>query len=147
MSCLSAIFVRFSTEIQDSMRDFFRGWRRKTGCLTLVIASVPSTIWIHSLSYDSKVWVVFNGRLHTLTTHHGTLIWRGQIAKPRDASDWILRPTPRYWVELVDPWYFDSERWNVSIPPIAITLTIFSAFLLLWPQRQRPNQSNPQSLR
>lgn len=33
------------------MRDFFRGWKPKAGCVTLVMACVFTSAWIRSLSH------------------------------------------------------------------------------------------------
>ena len=42
------------------MRDFLHGWRRKAGCVTLVIACVLCGMWVRSLGVSD--FVEFNGR-------------------------------------------------------------------------------------
>jgi hypothetical protein len=63
------------------MREFFRGWRRKAGCTTLVVALVFMAIWIRSRhitdtltlrSEESRTW-------HSLTLSQQGLKWARSI--------------------------------------------------------------------
>ena len=38
------------------MGDFFKGWRRKTGCVVLVMASVLAAGWGRSVSLVDTIW-------------------------------------------------------------------------------------------
>ncbi len=41
------------------MREFFRGWRRKLGCVTLALACIVTTLWVRSLSRVDDVFFPF----------------------------------------------------------------------------------------
>jgi len=59
------------------MREFFKGWRRKAGCILLVLACVLSGGWIRSLSSRSEVVIVLkNHHVHHFETSVDGLVWR-----------------------------------------------------------------------
>ena len=41
------------------MREFFKGWRRKVGCVTLAIASFVTTLWVRGLSRSDDAFIPF----------------------------------------------------------------------------------------
>ncbi|HEY4260326.1 MAG TPA: hypothetical protein VGM98_09200 [Schlesneria sp.] len=41
------------------MREFFRGWRRKVGCVTLALACIVTSLWVRSLSRADDVFLPF----------------------------------------------------------------------------------------
>ncbi len=55
------------------MREFFRGWRRKTGCLTLMMACVFMAGWMRSLNHEDAVKLEFgespSGETHERWDH------------------------------------------------------------------------------
>ena len=57
------------------MRDFYRGWRRKVGIVTLVMACVFMGVWVRSLVYLDIVYVQGLGHFHELISTEGTVHW------------------------------------------------------------------------
>src|SRR5438105_3724804 len=55
------------------MRDFFKGWRRKIGVLTLVMACVCMAAWVRSYSAEDKAWIPFQTSIRTVRTCRGCL--------------------------------------------------------------------------
>jgi hypothetical protein len=138
------------------MREFFRGWRRKVGCVTLVMACVFAVAWVRSffiwdvltfpvgrdasfevLSSSDRFlmsYVEHNGFLNE--PFHTTTSWRNQGVRP--------------WWDVAE---FGSTTQAVSIPPatgmvkrlsvgssqkaLTIPLTLLSAYLILWKHRTR----------
>ncbi len=54
---------------------------------------------------------------------------------------WVILPPYVFDAEddEVDPiylWEIDGDHWRIAIAPIAIPLTIFSAYLILWKPRK-----------
>jgi hypothetical protein len=59
------------------MLEFFRGWKRKVGCVTLVMALVTTGAWITSLQTGGEYcFGKGESRLyHSITLRRGGLIW------------------------------------------------------------------------
>jgi hypothetical protein len=64
------------------MREFFRGWRRKTGCATLVLACVSMLGWMRSREYVDIVTVFTRGNV----THF--------CVSDRECFKWIMTTAP-----------------------------------------------------
>ena len=58
------------------MRSFFKGWRRKTGVVTLVMACVFAGEWMRSYERHDRVIVFFPASFHTVYSHQGCLVWQ-----------------------------------------------------------------------
>ena len=147
------------------MYQYFRGWRRKAGCITLALACVFIVIWVRSLivvdtlQFDSGKFI----REDLVSVRHH-LIWgriyeEGAVTKP----SWRTSPIARVvtfdgFMELTRlnrSWRFcgfSGGKFQVKksalgesgfcvIPywSIVIPLTMLSAFLLL-SKRQEPIQ-------
>ena len=94
------------------MSEFFKGWRRKAGCVALVLALVLSAGWV--MSYLSLIEI----RLHDaiLESNSGTVTFVLNLPAPDYASR-LLRWSVDYWI---------------AVTP----LILLSAVMLLWPQRK-----------
>lgn len=65
------------------MREFFKGWRRKVGCIALVLATAAATIWCRSVTVRDQLDLVRNDGLdpvsgmtmRQLTSVSGILSW------------------------------------------------------------------------
>lgn len=118
------------------MREFFHGWRRKVGVVTLLMALAATTLWVRSvylhdwvLLLDDEVSVesvggriiVMHGRPHNVV---GELLNWGSKTNEIDAAHTS---------------YFMASRHRFVVPhwPIAIPLTLISAYLILWKPRKR----------
>lgn len=98
------------------MREFFRGWRRKVGCVALVLACGFATGWMRSYEYD---WFEISGvRISSCNGSFGP----SRIAETKQG-----------------PWVIPKHEIVVPIPYWAptISLTLLSAYLILWKPRQR----------
>jgi len=124
------------------MSDFFHGWRRKLGCVLLVMATVVVGIWIRSsIVYDQCVWADSNHKnvVYSLNGEFGWLRWsvnrRQQLSfgsVPLD-SDGEAK-----WRMLHDMMRAmnDAGKWTGSYWFIATPLTLLSAYLILWKPRK-----------
>ena len=85
------------------MSEFFRGWRRKVGCVTLVLACIAATAWVRSYVLFEK----FCYRIERFSTSHQHLYsTNGQI----------------WWSRLLEEegglhcrWHYSSKSSNVII--------------------------------
>ena len=57
------------------MREFFKGWRRKAGCVVLVAACVLAIAWMRSFVVEEEVAITLSGRLHACLSASGGLSW------------------------------------------------------------------------
>lgn len=73
------------------MREFFKGWRRKVGLVTLVMALVFTGGWLRSRFFEDSVII------------------------PRSSSSWRVASN-QYGIHLVDARTFSTEAAAVLIP-------------------------------
>jgi hypothetical protein len=106
------------------MRDFFKGWRRKVGCVTLVMACAVATGWLRSMLTDDYI-AAFN---RTFCSSNGKF-----YLGPHFSLDW------RYFAWDSGPGLIPSvmailgTHYSVVIVP----LILLSAYLLLWKPRPK----------
>ena len=129
------------------MREFFKGWRRKVGCGTLVMAMAFMLGWGRSLvCYDwlalssgSKQYVVMSQDQKLGLQHYdgnqwspNTLDWGSGLHT--DLSD-DLNGKRFSWHHY---WFFHigDDIWVVSYWCLTIPLTLLSAYLVLWKPRK-----------
>ncbi|WP_397569086.1 hypothetical protein [Schlesneria sp. T3-172] len=55
------------------MREFFRGWKRKVGCVALLLACVFMAEWVRSYSATGGVWIPFGSSIWTVCSVKGRL--------------------------------------------------------------------------
>ena len=134
------------------MRDFFHGWRRKAGCVMLVMACFVSAAWTRS----QRVWDIFTFTLGSrqcqFISRDGKLRWRvGTLAEgEKRSSEWLtVRPHPEYphiqkdirrFIGQVARWEnvhagfteCHIQHWSLVLP-----LTLIAAYLILWRPRTR----------
>jgi hypothetical protein len=145
------------------MREFFRGWRRKTGVITLVMATALWCGWMGSYSIaDNISWCVSDNTMDMFMSAECNLTWqttrnmRGVAGYPRWSSSVL---DPRVTTEDPDEqytvWHFRClgiEAGDCNFPDapggsfafctfpywsIVIPLTLLSAYLILWKPRKR----------
>ena len=58
-----------------SMVEFFRGWRRKVGCVTLVVACLLTAAWFRSRSEMDRLTFSLGRRTHWLVSDQESLGW------------------------------------------------------------------------
>ncbi|MDB5345085.1 MAG: hypothetical protein JWP89_3462 [Schlesneria sp.] len=105
------------------MQEFFHGWRRKTGAVTLAMACAISSVWIHSYFADDTLTIVATGGQHDLSSINGEFRWRA-------FSSTGLFP-------LFGQRFDESLDLSVSYWPVTVALWTISAYLILWKPRKR----------
>ena len=90
------------------MGEFFNGWRRKTGCVTLVMACLLTDGWILSASRTDIANFRLLGKQHIVSSEEQSIQWGAEV------------PHTILW----DVWYV--PYWSVVLP-----LTLLAAWLLL----------------
>lgn len=146
------------------MREFFRGWRRKAGCLTLVLACVLAAGWIRSYAHIDNLLLITDQTLNGVLSINGATTWGtnwmtdGSKQQFDTWLKWKTAPvTPLMNVSTPDGttyhwkyslggfqlYRYDWSRFNQSgmactLPywSIVIPLTLLSAWLLLSKQRE-----------
>ena len=116
------------------MGEFFRGWRRKVGVVTLVMALVAMVGWIRSGFVDEWVAVCLGER--TLFVLVST--WRGLSLEswpgmPPDSPPFLWRSNQHNPSDGLTP---DDGQLRIPYCFIVIPLTLLSAFLLLTKPRK-----------
>lgn len=67
-----------------TMKEFFRGWRRKAGVVTLLMACVITTLWMRSLSHADDLFIPFgNEATLQLISQKSTLTVRKFVSRFR----------------------------------------------------------------
>jgi len=124
------------------MTEFFKGWRRKAGCVTLVMATVLGALWIRSCVLSefvsnggAQLWCVasFDGGIHLWSAH--------TIPGAFPFSPYIIVPHGRAGILLIEHLdlivrYEDGYKWTVPYWQLTIPLALTSVYLLLWNARQ-----------
>src|SRR4051812_44068427 len=57
------------------MRELFKGWRRKFGVVTLVVACVFTAGWVRSLTNGNSLFLLALGKRHIVASERGALWW------------------------------------------------------------------------
>ena len=129
------------------MREFFHGWRRKVGCVTLVMALALNGAWIRSHVVYDNVTFVMGGQQQMIHLQRGEIIWwwwnlngapqkRGRVnIAHAHGEDGI----PDLWRNAASLAIDGQMIQGTSIPclPFSFPLTLLSAYLLLWKPRKR----------
>jgi hypothetical protein len=145
------------------MREFFRGWRRKVGCATLVMACLVIALWIRSIYFVDELRLFCgnvcsrNQSLELEPANWDLEFWASQ--------KWVTYSTdgqPSGYDADTDPhdpnhivWYLHMlgigigkwpDGWLLTIPywSVVVPLTLLSAFLILSkPRRKKTAESAP----
>ena len=138
------------------MGEYLKGWRRKVGVMTLLMASVFAAGWVRSIFVTDIVTYSIN---HTYDAYLST---EGRFGFFRQHDERIINSAP-YWESIVQFWesgpapegivsersfsgvwcgfaYFKSKTdhaWFIPFWSIVIPLALFSAWLLLSKPRKR----------
>ena len=145
------------------MREFFKGWRRKAGCVTLVMALATTSAWLRSFGSEDDFDFQFPSSALALRSAEGT------IGCQRLSFDDMAFHTFKFhcfdsWYSNADfpktattkkaEWYgfeIESTSWTETRPPstvklellvipywsLTIPLTLLSAYLILWKPRPK----------
>jgi len=150
------------------MKDFFHGWRRKAGVVTLVMALAFMVGWVRSRSLQDRFFVGKQDvQCYLLTSSPDGLAW----IRVTDVMGFGLRSMPFYqskaatnptdtanfrsqaggycweWAEFrfCKGWQqmYPIEFWVIPYWALTFPLTLVSAYLLLGPSRKRPTAGEP----
>ena len=147
------------------MDEFFKGWRRKVGCVALVMACVLMGMWVRSQErFDLLTISAGSTSREVVRSYKGRLYWFSYFDcdpdyfdgwrsgwqseyEPEDGhfDDWVISVTGVTWSAL---WGFEfahheHERVNYKISVrsapyshFILPPTLLSAYLLLWKPRK-----------
>jgi hypothetical protein len=143
------------------MVEFFRGWRRKVGMLTLGVAVLGMLGWVRSLTIHDEIEIAFESRVYSIASLAGTIDW--QIKQwhndflPVETIVWTATPTdpwiPRaLWLRTIrSDMIYNGKKlaWSgrgIRIPYWigVLPLTALSAFLVLPKPRKSTQNTNPE---
>ena len=105
------------------MGECFHGWRRKMGCVTLVVACFLFGIWMRSqFITDSHLFL-------------GSYFAQSQSGQFSILQMRIVPDTP---LPLYDATIDISQIWSVNYLALVAPLTLLAAYLILWKPRKSP---------
>ena len=99
------------------MREFFRGWRRKVGCVTLVMACALALNWAASYSTVNLPEDYYPD----LESHHGNIEYTKFVGTRREVV------------------------WQIPYSFVTVPLTLISAYLILRKPRKVGAEHNGES--
>ena len=145
------------------MREYFRGWKRKLGVVTLVLACVFAAVWMRTFPGSDFGYcdIGFN-RLEYLNRAASNTVWTHLHTKSAASHGLISKRIARGDVlplsERVDHQYIncgiyfktfdavEASGFVLSVPTVflAVSLTLLSAWLLLPKLRTSPPKPAPE---
>jgi hypothetical protein len=156
-----------------AMKEFFHGWRRKTGLVTLVLACLFASLWVRSVSWLDNIPVrIGTGHVLDFRTFAGGIYVCHVSDRTGDAVDsyfltghWINWRTAANTEEIgvEDPLFMtlmeksrlgfsfhcgseEPASFSIFILPhyfLTISLTLISAYLILWKPRKPKSSDQP----
>ena len=142
-----------------TLQEFLKGWRRKTGCVILMIACTVVGMWLRSHIVRDGISDLGDKGAHSLYSVNGTIRWTQWLGPERNPyhepvwyslrSDTFQEPQSIIWSrqwcfihrrESDDrPWFVPGRTRELILPYwfVVIPLTLLSAYLLLWKPRKR----------
>ena len=129
------------------MGEFFKGWRRKVGCITLVFTILAATAWFRSYVLFDGLYFGIGKTQHALNLMSGTLYWsRWYESAPRncwESNDLLVNmPQLASQIQTQTPDSTMVGGIDVRFPchVMVLGMTALSAYLLLWKPRKREPQ-------
>lgn len=128
------------------MHEFFRGWRRKVGCATLVMACVFAGLWIRTYAFADQVWCVIRGRIIMVGSVRGGAYFASAMEGGMPPLGWQVFSERELFTDhgnatitaIIDESFAGVPHgcmmyWHLTAP-----LILLSAYLLLWKPRPKP---------
>ena len=130
------------------MGEFFKGWRRKAGVVTLAMALLPAIGWMRSYIVEDRLAFTSGDFRHAISSFQGNVGWDRWLNIPPAggfgwSSEWRnsnqpISPRPTYFRaapgSLLGQLQFESRA--VPYWPFVVPLTLLSAWLILWKPRK-----------
>jgi hypothetical protein len=117
--------MRLNEEGSIPMREFFTGWRRRIGCITLLMAVVVTVAWVRSLFIGDYMLL----RGYEILSQEGAISWAWRPG-PSPFPEWFIS------IPLADQ--PDFKHFDMCVPywPFGTSLTLLSCYLMLRPSRR-----------
>ena len=154
------------------MREFFKGWRRKTGLVTLLLACMVMGVCLRSHLVVDQIIFARGNALHILNSGNGGFVWLAieMTAEEVGAIQFVWQSGPTILFDEVEKseddtkwvreWTFcglsfgegpfvnngqthKSKAWRVFYPSIAIPLTLIAAWMLLSRRKKQDIRRTP----
>jgi hypothetical protein len=133
------------------MSEFFKGWRRKTGCVALVMACVLMGMWVRSryLVDELSALMPLDVNNYTLMSYSDCIhmtVWKQAGLTPVEGWRWKSErlDAPRS-VTIIDSWAVelleDGLLWQIPYWFLVMPLTLLSAYLILWKPRPKERRN------
>ena len=91
------------------MGEFFKGWRRKAGLVTLAMALVLMVAWMRSAIICDELMIPYRGSLHFIDSRNGRLEWTRLIPSPVRWGEYDPYKYPIAWISFPVPGELDIE--------------------------------------
>jgi len=126
------------------MREFFRGWKRKAGGVTLVMACAIFVVWMRSIMITDSLWIQTGKQFHQVHSCRGFFMWETRDSTAAPKWKWYSYPS-QSWEDVgslttivrVDR-SGGTKLAVIAYWPFTVILSALSAWLLLWPPRKPP---------
>lgn len=130
------------------MREFFRGWRRKTGCLLLLMASALLSAWLRSYAVADGAWIPIDRDTQMeIISCNGVACCQSYAVvdfngSPEPSAKFPSFPkaNPGYETLLFVIRTESVSMWRVEYWSVVLPLLALSAWLLIWVPRKRPDR-------
>jgi len=127
------------------MKEFFQGWRRKAGVVTLVMALALMAAWIRSGAAGDAIHVSTPSRYNMFFSVAGRFYWWSLVNEAGISRVlWTEVPADELTIILDDdrPSFQGQEALHfrersLSYSALTIPLTLLSTYLLLWKRRKK----------
>ena len=103
------------------MGDYFRGWRRKVGVVTLLLACVFAAAWIRSIGREEGIYLDSNGQTPLMIcsrNHFLTIIFSRHFTRPVVFTQLKLR-----WLDQTCSEETNEEYWTLANAGFANVVT------------------------
>ena len=146
------------------MREFFQGWSRKAGLVTLVLACIVTGVWLRSRLVVDQIMFSRGNALQILNSDNGVLVWLAIEMTSDEVRAirfvWQSHPTNLFDkveqseddTKSVGEWKFcgfsfgeglfatNGQRlklkyWGIFYALVTIPMTVISAWMLLSPRK------------
>ena len=112
------------------MREFFQGWRRKSGCVTLAMTLILFAGWMRSSQEFDQFWVQTQAACYFVESSDGGIraywVYESRRTRPYGWRSEVIRETR-------------GDGTYVRYSPLVLTLAALSAYLILWkPLKAKP---------
>ena len=123
------------------MGEFFKGWRRKAGLVTLAMALLLTVAWMRSrFTYDAIAFDIGSQQQLIISIEDSITWW--SFPDEIDDGNWVSI-SPSEWTEAADDFAevqakLGFREWIVPVWCMVLPLTLLSAWLILGKTRHSP---------